>query len=228
MCGRYTLTQTEPELLKSVFNLVTAPDDLTPNYNIAPTQRVTVIAHDAEGYNTMGWMRWGLVPGWAKSIDFVDKPLINARSETADEKPSFKRAFRRRRCLIPADGFYEWQKRENSPNIPVYICRADGQPFAFAGLWDRWQNPRTGEALLSCSILTTTANDFLSDIHHRMPIILAPEFYALWLDREMDDIAQLKDVLRTEDDAPLDYWDVSKRVNGAGNNDEGLIARPLT
>ncbi|MFP4321229.1 MAG: SOS response-associated peptidase [Anaerolineales bacterium] len=228
MCGRFTLTQTSPEALQRSFDLVAMPEDIPPSYNVAPTHQIPVVAHNAENHNALGIMQWGFVPGWAKSRAFGTRPLINARAESAHDKPSFKRSFRRRRCLIPADGFYEWYKEDDGSSTPVYITREDGELFAFAGLWDRWQDAESGEALLSCTILTTAANQFLSRIHHRMPVMLAPEHYDLWLSREFDDVEKLHQMLQPSEDLPLDAWDVSKRVNNPSINDEGLTARPAS
>lgn len=176
MCGRYSLSQSV-ETLASAFQLEDAPD-WSPRYNIAPTQAVPTVSHSTSAERQFRLLRWGLVPSWSKDLSIGAK-LINARSETVAEKPSFRSAFKQRRCLILADGFYEWQ-RLNGKKQPHYFQLNENQPFAFAGLWEHWQ--REDESIASCTILTTQANEVLQPIHDRMPVILAPENYDLWLD----------------------------------------------
>jgi putative SOS response-associated peptidase YedK len=179
MCGRYTLTAS-PQVVQTTFNLTEAPT-LTPRYNIAPTQQVPIITGEARDKIT--WVQWGLIPPWAKDTSDSSK-LINARSETIDEKPSFRSAFKKRRCLIPADGFYEWRK-EDTKKTPQFIYLGNGKRelFAFAGLWETWRNS-AGEYILSCTIITGEPNDLVKDFHHRMAVILEPDMYTDWLDED--------------------------------------------
>ncbi len=175
MCGRFTLTA-DPADLREQFPGLYIPPDLQPRYNIAPSQPVAVIPND--GKNALNFFVWGLVPSWAKDPSIGNR-LINARAETLLEKPSFRNAFRRRRCLVLADGFYEWRK-EGRGKTPMYIRLASGKPFAFAGLWEYWSGA-DGSEILSCAIITTEPNDLMASIHNRMPVILPPQAYELWL-----------------------------------------------
>ena len=177
MCGRYSLT-TAPEALRRLFDFDVTPN-LEPRYNIAPTQSAPVVRPAADGTGReLAMLRWGLIPSWAKDASIGNK-MINARAETVAEKPSFRSAFRHRRCLVPADGFYEW-RREGEIRQPFRIGMKGGAPFAFAGLWEHWQSP-DGSELETAAILTTNANLALKSIHDRMPVILPPEAYEPWL-----------------------------------------------
>jgi putative SOS response-associated peptidase YedK len=180
MCGRFALID-PAEQLAMQFDLP-AIADLTPRYNIAPTQPVLAVRH-AQNSGAREWalLRWGLIPSWSKDIA-IGSRLINARGETVAEKPSFRAAFKRRRCLIPASGFYEWQKR-GSGKQPIYITPANGGAFALAGLWESWQGA-DGSELETCTIVTTTPNELMTPIHNRMPVIVAPEDYDTWLASE--------------------------------------------
>jgi putative SOS response-associated peptidase YedK len=175
MCGRYTL-KSNAHAVASLCNLPNIPE-LKARFNISPTQLVPVVRAGAAG-REMAMLRWGLIPHWAKDpkIAFT---LINARAETAAEKPAFRTAFKRRRCLLPSDGFYEW-KKVGKQKMPVHIRRVDEAPFAFAGLWEFWQ-PADGEPVSTCTILTTTANEVVAPYHERMPVILPPEHFDAWL-----------------------------------------------
>jgi putative SOS response-associated peptidase YedK len=175
MCGRFTLRST-PERLRQRFGLATAPDDLVPRYNIAPSQPVLVIPNRTR--RLLRPARWGLIPNWAADAS-VGHRMINARAETLTNRNAFRDAFERRRCLVPADGFYEW-KRAGRGRAPFYIHRPDDEPFAFAGLWDVWRPPE-GDPIASCTIITTAPNDLVAPLHDRMPVILAPEAYDAWL-----------------------------------------------
>jgi putative SOS response-associated peptidase YedK len=177
MCGRYSLTD-PVEALRRLFG-VTAPNSVFPRYNIAPSQVVPVLRRSADGAREVALLRWGLVPSWAKDIDIGNR-MINARSETAAEKPAFRAAMQRRRCLVPADGFYEWQGPQHGKQ-PYRIVIGEGDPFAMAGLWEEWQAP-TGDVLETFAILTTEATASIAEIHHRMPVILSPDEYDTWLD----------------------------------------------
>lgn len=214
MCGRYTLTDPGDELIRH-FQLQNLPEDYRPRYNIAPTQAVLAVVN-GDGRRA-GRLRWGLIPSWAKD-PAIGNRMINARSETIAEKPSFRTAFRRRRCLIPADGFYEW-KQVNGRKQPVRIVRRDRGVFAFAGLWESWRPPGGDdeEVVYTCTIITTNANETLRPIHHRMPVILPPEAYDLWLDREIDDPEALLPLLQPRPDDELEAYPVATVVNNARN-----------
>lgn len=181
MCGRYTLATGLDELIE-VFDVPDAAFPHEPRYNIAPTQQAPVVARDRRG-RRMGLMRWGLIPFWAED-PAIGNRQINARSESAARKPAFREAFRRRRCLVPADGFYEWARSEG-PKRPYWIHPGHGGLMAFAGLWDRWRNAQ-GTPIHSFTILTRPANDRVRSIHDRMPVIVPPSTWERWLDRDLD------------------------------------------
>jgi putative SOS response-associated peptidase YedK len=187
MCGRFALKN--PQALKAAFDLADMPE-LPPRYNIAPTQDIAIIRADTSGRH-LSLAHWGLIPSWAKSAD-SGYSTINARAETVDTKPSFRAPFKRHRCIIPADGFYEWHE-EGGIKIPHHIGRTNGAPFALAGLWDVWKGPE-GE-VTSCTIIVTEANAFMKRLHDRMPVILAPADYVRWLDPDNHDTASLKPLL---------------------------------
>jgi putative SOS response-associated peptidase YedK len=215
MCGRYSLTQTG-EAIAEAFQLETVPY-LEPRYNIAPTQPVAAIIATPEAPDPEYHLfRWGLIPSWAKD-PAIGNRLINARSETVSEKPSFRAAFKRRRCLILADGFYEWQRQANSKSKqPYYIFLKDHQPFAFAGLWEHWTDPNSGGELQTCTILTTSPNELMEPIHNRMPVVLHPEDYAAWLDPDYDDAAELQAMLGPYDSDAMAHYPISTKVNNPG------------
>ncbi|HSK99607.1 MAG TPA: SOS response-associated peptidase [Rubrobacteraceae bacterium] len=216
MCGRYTLS-TPVGALAEEFGLGGDLPNLPASYNVAPTQAVPAILGN-DGGRRLETLRWGLIPAWADDPG-IGARMINARSETAAEKPSFRRAFRSRRCLIPADGFYEWQKTPGGKQ-PYHIHMRDGHPFAFAGLWESWG--REGEEIRSCAILTTTANALVGEIHDRMPVILARDAYDVWLDpaSESDELAGL---LAPYPDEEMETYPVSRFVNSPRNNDPRCI-----
>ncbi|PZD74770.1 Putative SOS response-associated peptidase YedK [Acaryochloris thomasi RCC1774] len=202
MCGRFTLTQ--PDAIASTFN-VTLDRIPPPRYNIAPTQPLGVIVNQSGQHFRL--MSWGLIPSWTRDPNATHR-MINARLETAHEKPSFRTAFRHRRCLIPADGFYEWKQIDNQKQ-PFY-CQLQNQPlFAFAGLWDTWQEIET------CTILTTAANADMQPIHHRMPVIINPDFYEQWLDPWAQQNQQIHDLLDAMPGQNLEVFPVSTQVNNA-------------
>ena len=219
MCGRFTLTA-DPDQLRQVFPWLNIPIDIEPRYNVAPSQPVAVIPND--GNNRLDFYKWGLVPSWSKDPKIGNR-MINARAETVHEKPSFRSAFRRRRCLIPANGFYEW-KREEGSNVktPMYVTMKSGQPFAFAGLWEIWQSPEGGE-LPTCTIITTRPNIFMEDIHNRMPVILPVDGYELWLDPGEPDLEQLKTLLQPYPSEEMMAFPVSRVVNNPANDTEACI-----
>jgi putative SOS response-associated peptidase YedK len=217
MCGRYTLT-TPAERLAEQFGFDGSSVELPPNYNVAPTQGVAVVIEEG-GQRRLEVLRWGLIPPWADDPQ-IGSRMINARSETAPGKPSFRRAFRERRCLIPADGFYEWQ-RTNGAKQPYFIHMEGGGPFAFAGLWESWSKGGEGE-VRTCTILTTEANALVGEIHDRMPVILAADAYDVWLDpaSERDELTGL---LAPYPEDEMEAYPVSRFVNSPQNNDPRCI-----
>ena len=218
MCGRYTL-KTSIDVVAEHFGLDEHTSSLTPSYNVAPTQEVAaVIEEDDE--RKLEMFRWGLIPSWAKDPAIGNK-LINARAETVAEKPSFRSAFKRKRCLIVADGFYEWQKAGDGAKQPFYFRMKNSSPFAFAGLWETWDGH--GERIRSCSIITTDANDLMREIHHRMPVILPAENYAAWLDPGFEEKEALLDFLRPYPSEEMEAYPVSRRVNRPSNNEPGVV-----
>jgi putative SOS response-associated peptidase YedK len=214
MCGRFTLTSSSSDIAK-VFNLANVPS-LEPKYNVAPTQQVaTILQTESDSDRTFKMLRWGLIPSWAKDSSMGAK-LINARAETIAEKPSFRSPFRHSRCLIIADGFYEWQKLENGKQ-PFYIEQIDSSPFAFAGLWSTWQPP-DGEAISTCTIITTEANEIMQPIHARMPVILNSTDYDLWLDPTVQKPELLQPLLKPLEKDLLKTYPVSTKVNNPRND----------
>ncbi len=222
MCGRYRLSRRK-QLIQEYFD-TSDEVDWEPRYNIAPTQTVPVIWQDPqEPIRRTSLMRWGLIPYWAKDPSIGYK-LINARSETVGSKPAFREAFKSRRCLIPADGFYEWKRIVNGKQ-PFHFGLQDDSLFAFAGLWDRWKDA-IGQAVESCSILTTTPNALLADVHDRMPVIPSPEHYDLWLDPGFRDLAATTEMLKPYDAGQMRRYAVSVRVNNVAN-DDAQCSQPL-
>jgi putative SOS response-associated peptidase YedK len=219
MCGRYSLT-TPVEALRRVFGFPEQPN-LAPGYNIAPTQQVAALRLGEEGERHFVRLRWGLVPAWAKDLS-IGARMINARAESAADKPAFRAAFRSRRCLVLADGFYEWQKRDEGPKQPYRVTLKDGCPFGFAGLWERWTDKGAGETVETCTILTTEANALLAPIHHRMPVIVAPEDADAWLDAARPPEAA-QALLAPAPAEVLIAYPVSTRVNKVANDDPGVI-----
>lgn len=217
MCGRFSLA-TLPGTLATHFGIPQVPP-LAPRYNIAPSQPVAVI-RQGEAERECVLLRWGLVPAWSKEPD-TKYSTINARAETVADKPAYRAAFRRRRCLIPATGFYEWQARE-SGKVPHFIHLQDGGLFAFAGLWERWEGD--GTVLESCTIIVTGANRTMAPIHARMPAIIAPEQYATWLDPDHADRARLLGLLAPWHGTPLEAWPVSRLVNNPRNESPDCMA----
>lgn len=219
MCGRFVGYRQLDEL-KEFFPIDRANCDVTANFNVAPTQEILAI-YNHEGENWLDKFHWGLVPFWAKDPS-IGSRMINARAETVAEKPSFKNAFKKRRCLIIADGFYEW-KGPKGQKQPMLITLPDKKPFAFAGLWETWRKNDPQTPYRSCTIITTEASPSIRDIHHRMPVILKPEVYRRWLDPENEDITDLKRIIKTERLSELISYPVSKQVNSTRNNDASII-----
>ena len=228
MCGRFTLS-TPADVVAEVLELASLPV-LEPRYNIAPTQlALAVRGARADAGGAAGgvpgrrgdMLRWGLIPRWAKDVS-IGARMINARGETLTSKPSFRSAFRRRRCLIPADGFYEWQQRGKGKQ-PYYIKRHDGMVFALAGLWELWQSP-DGAPVESCTIITTEPNDAVKPLHDRMPVILAPGDFDLWLDPEVTQPERVQPLLRPSPPEELVAYPVSTHVNSPAHDSPECVA----
>jgi putative SOS response-associated peptidase YedK len=218
MCGRFALKN--PKALKEAFDLAEEPN-LKPRYNIAPTQDIAIIRFSPAG-RRLSMAFWGLIPSWAKEGD-RSYSTINARAETVDTKPAFRHPFKYHRCLIPADGFYEWHE-EGGNKRPHHIGRKDCAPFAMAGLWDIWNGPQ-GE-VFSCSIIVTDSNLFMKRLHDRMPVILDPKGYDVWLDPDNHDTASLKKLLVPAPEDLLTEWEVSRELNNPRHEGAGC-AMPL-
>lgn len=226
MCGRYTLS-TNAQVLADLFRLEETIA-LPPRYNIAPTQEVAMVRTEAEGgRRRLSLAHWGLIPSWAQERE-IGARLINARADTAADKPAFRSAFKSRRCLIPADGFFEWQASDGRKQ-PHLIRRRDGGVLAFAGLWERWA-PTEGETVESCTILTTEPNEVLRPIHNRMPVILPPEAWALWLDPSVRERERLQPLLVPYPADAMIAYRVGLGVNSPRHDDpsciEPLLAPP--
>lgn len=215
MCGRFAF-YSPAEATAALFG-ATSFVAVEPRYNIAPTQNIAAIRECDDTGRELTMLRWGLVPSWAKD-PAIGNRMINARAETVAEKPSYRAAYRKRRCLVLADGFYEW-KKESGAKTPYLISLASGSPFALAGLWESWSSKDSGESIQSATLITTAANDFMATIHHRMPLILEPDAANRWLAGDND----LLEV--TASHAPvLRAWPVDRRVNNARNEGADLIA----
>lgn len=240
MCGRFTLRASAEEVAEA-FGLLEVPPFM-PLFNLAPTQPVAVVRHvpeAADSQRELVWMHWGLIPSWAKDRSMGAR-MINARAETAASKPAYRAAFRRRRGLVVADGFYEWQRPEQTADLgtgrkssrgkgakkqPYFFHKNDDRPFAFAGLWESWESP-DGSFLDSCTILTTDANDLMRPIHDRMPVILAPDDYRRWLDPGIEP-SEVEPLLRPYAGDDLAAYPIGTYVNSPTHDDAQCIA-PLT
>lgn len=223
MCGRFTMT-VDPAQLQDAFPWLDVPEGVEPRYNIAPTQPVAVVANNGE--NRLDFFKWGLIPSWAKDPSIGNR-LINARADTLAEKPAFRSAYKRRRCLVLADGFFEWRKDpDKKVKQPMYIRLKTGDPFAFAGLWEVW-NSADGSEILSCTIITTEPNELIEEIHNRMPVILPRESYPFWLEPAEKKPEDLQDLLRPYPAHELTAFPVSTIVNSPGNNTPACVL-PLT
>jgi len=217
MCGRYRLSRRK-QLVEEYFDCGSWDEDWAPRYNIAPTQPVPVIRQNPKKpVRELSLMRWGLIPHWSKDGSGA-AGTINARSETAATKPAFRDPLRYRRCLFPADGFYEW-KRTATSKQPYCVEVNEGELFAFAGLWDGWKDPK-GKWIRTCSILTTTPNALTSRIHDRMPVILDPDSYDLWLDPGMTKVEAVSDLLKPCDARLMRSYPISTGINHVANDDE--------
>jgi len=214
MCGRFAL-YSDPFALARRFE-ADAPPELHPRYNIAPTQNIPIVREEGEK-RRFALVRWGLVPHWAKDVK-IGYSMINARAETVASKPAFRNAFRYRRCLITADGFYEWQVIPGSKTKqPWFIVLGNQEPMAFAGLWEQWRSPE-GEELESCSIIVTDANELIKPIHDRMPVILAPDDWNAWLETDAKNVQALQNLLKPYSAEDMAAWPVSTTVNSPRND----------
>ncbi len=221
MCGRFTLTLDSKQLQESLPWLNIPEASVKPRYNVAPTQPVAVVPND--GRNRLDYYMWGLIPSWAKDPE-IGSRLINARAETLAEKPAFRSAFRRRRCLILADGFYEWQQAPGrKTKIPTYIQLKTKDPFAFAGLWESWHSP-DGSEILSCTIITTEPNSIMKPIHNRMPVILHETDYKLWLSPDEKTPEQISPLLKPFPSEKMITYPVSTIVNSPANETPECIS----
>ncbi|MGZ4713450.1 MAG: SOS response-associated peptidase [Acidimicrobiia bacterium] len=231
MCGRF-VQASSPTVLAEYFDVeeLALDEAPAPSWNVAPRAEVLSIT-EHEGRRRLGRMRWGLVPSWAEDPSVGDR-MINARAESVAEKAAFRTALERRRCIIPADGFYEWQAGAGGRKQPVYIRNRSGSPLAFAGLWEVWRDAdlADGPWLRSCTVVTTAANATIAPVHDRMPVMLDRSEWSGWLDRAEHDVAALTTLLDPAPDDLLELWPVGPRVNSARNDDARLIVRedPLT
>ncbi|WP_071458486.1 SOS response-associated peptidase [Bacillus massilinigeriensis] len=223
MCGRFTLTASMDEILDRFDAQAFLEEEIySPSYNIAPSQSVLAIINDGKA-NRLGFLKWGLIPPWAKDKSIGYK-MINARAETIAEKPSFRKAFQKKRCLIIADSFYEWRRNEDKTKTPMRITLKGENLFAMAGLWEQWKSPE-GKSIYSCSVITTTPNELMAGIHDRMPVILKPEDEQTWLNPENSDAKALSQLLLPLDHNRMEAYEVSSLVNSPKNNSIELIQK---
>jgi putative SOS response-associated peptidase YedK len=221
VCGRFVQYSLFPILQKEFGLKFDADFPLRPSYNIAPTQNVPVVVN--EGGNRLITCRWGLIPTWSKDMA-IGSRMINARAETLAEKPSFKSPFKKHRCLVVADGFYEW-KKTSTGKVPTYIHMADGSPMGFAGLYSDWTSPE-GEPVRTCTIVTTEPNELLAPIHNRMPVIIQTAHREQWLDPDQHDPEALSALLAPYPAGEMEAWEVARAVNSPSNNSPENL-RPL-
>jgi putative SOS response-associated peptidase YedK len=225
MCGRYVAAAPPSEIAKYFAAAPPAETEkvLEPSYNVAPTNEVYAVV-ERNDERVLDHFRWGLVPFWAKDIAIGSK-MINARAEGIATKNAYRHAFRKQRCLIPADGFFEWKKIEGEKRKqPMYIHRVDGEPLAFAGLWETWRGPdRDGEPLYTCTIITTSANETMAPVHDRMPVILPPDLWEKWLDPEIQDTDELVRYLQPAPASLLTLYPISTAVNNVRNKGVELL-----
>ena len=214
MCGRFAFYSPR-ESVQEYFG-VEVPFAFEPRYNVAPSQEVMVIRQQANAQPETEMLKWGLVPFWAKDSE-IGSRMINARAETVAEKPAFRQAFKQRRCVILADGFYEWHT-EDSVRTPYFVSLASGESFAFGGLWETWTSEEAGEVLETTTIVTTEANDYLRQLHHRMPVVIEPGNAARWLGGDMDYLRDYSTSAPT-----FRAWPVGREVNNTRNDGTGLI-----
>ncbi len=219
MCGRFSRKATLQAIVDE-FEIAEVNGQIEPSYNVAPGQDVAVILKNDT--RKLGLLKWGLIPSWSKDPKIGNR-MINARAETLAEKPSFKHPVRRKRCLIVADGFYEW-KKEGKQKIPMYIFLKDQKPFVFAGLWDTWTSPE-GKKVSTCTIITTEPNKFMEKIHNRMPVILPRDHIDIWLNREVQDEHRVLPLLKPYPEKEMDAYEVSRMVNSPKNNSPQVIQK---
>lgn len=222
MCGRFVQAQSGQSYADH-FGATANSEALDPSWNVAPTDRVYAVA-EHEGTRTLGTFKWGLVPWYADS-PAVSSKHINARAETVATKPAFKESFARRRCIVPADGFYEWERLEAGGKLPHFIHSSEGGPLALAGLWGSWKDPEGGDRLTTCTIVTTKPNELVGKIHNRMPVVLPRDAWAQWLDPDFDDLGALQSMLTAAGEGVLAEHPVSTLVNSVKNNFPECIER---
>ena len=223
MCGRFTLSAEFNEILdRFAIESAIAEDLYNPSYNVAPSQPVLSVINDGNR-NRLGYLKWGLIPSWAKD-EKIGFKLMNARAETLAEKPSFRDAYKKRRCLIVADSFYEWKHLDQHTKIPMRIKLKTNKLFAMAGIWERWKSPK-GNTIFTCTVITTTPNKLMQDIHDRMPVILRPEDEKIWLNPAINDFQVINHLLGPLQEGLLEAYEVSNLVNSPKNNSPQLIER---
>jgi putative SOS response-associated peptidase YedK len=223
MCGRFVQSSLAEDYAR-LFGIEERNfGNLMPRYNVAPTQTTWACVMGPDGRRDLALLRWGLVPHWSKGPD-SRYSMINARAETVHKKPAYREAFKRRRCLVPADGFYEW-RTEKGGKQPHFIHRTDGEPMAFAGLWEHWKSPEGGDGIDSCAIIVTEANELMQPIHDRMPVIVAPGDFERWLQASPEEAESLLPLLRPAPTAAMEAYPVSKAVNNPKNEAKELIER---
>ena len=213
----------DPARLADYLGVEDVRETLDPSWNVAPTDSVYAVIQGKDGHRRLGTLRWGLVPHWARDPS-IGSRMINARAETLESK--FRTTFERRRCLIPADGFYEWEKKDDGTRQPWFITRSDGAPMVFAGLWELWRepgSPEDAEPLRTCTIVTTDANDLVARVHDRMPVVLGPGDWDRWIDRSVTDTGELSRLLVPPDHRQFEMVEVSTKVNNVRNNGAELI-----
>jgi putative SOS response-associated peptidase YedK len=226
MCGRFSSTTQLSFLLERFRAEPSGVEGHQPSWNVAPASNILVVVAGDDGARQLRELRWGLVPRWSKDPKSGNR-MINMRAETVREKPTWKRTLGSKRCIIPIDGFYEWQDQgKGKRKQPFYITARDGQPLALAGLWATWRDPDSGDELWTCTILTTTANKLMASVHHRMPVILLPESWDAWLDPDNKDVDQLAALLEPAPEDLLTLWPVDQAVGNPRNNTPDL-QRPL-
>jgi putative SOS response-associated peptidase YedK len=222
MCGRYVISS-PAETIRDLFEAMGPLPNLRPRYNVAPTDPVPVVLLDRETKaRKLDTLRWGLIPYWAKDIK-IGATMINAKAETVAEKPAFREAFQSRRCLIPADAFYEWQKLDAKTKQPYAIVMKERSVFGFAGLWERWKDRANGEIVRSFSIITTEPNEVCAPIHDRMPVIVPPDDYGKWLGEVETDPVRLLGMLKPYPAERMEAYKVGPRVGNVKNDDPGLV-----
>lgn len=223
MCGRFTLTATVDQLIDRFdVEFFLEQEEYLPSYNVAPSQSVLAVINNGS-HKRMGFLRWGLIPPWAKDMSIGYK-MINARAETLSEKPSFRNAYKNKRCLIVADSFYEWKRIDSKTKTPMRIKLKSDELFAMAGLWESWKSPE-GTTIYSCSVITTQPNELVQDIHDRMPVILKPEDENNWLDPSISDTSKLQPLLKPLEPSLMEAYEVSPLVNSPKNNSIQLIQK---